>query len=202
MTVFDLFAQEDRSLDRSSGGLGIGLALAQRLVEMHGGEIGVASEGLGNGCEFVFHLPLCEAPEPAKEEKDTKPSRQASSGYRILVVDDSVGSARILGRLLSAVGQHEVEMVHDGPSAITAATSFRPHVVFLDIGLPGMDGYEVARTLRRSAGFEDVQLVALTGYGDDAARKRSLEAGFDQHFAKPIGLDQIEQALCKTRSRT
>lgn len=200
--VFELFAQEDRSLDRSAGGLGIGLTLAQRLVELHGGTISVSSEGLGKGSEFVFYLPLCRPPDSIAAEKKSKPPSEANSGYRILVVDDSVGSAKILCRLLSAVGQHKVEMVHDGPSVLPAASSLRPDIIFLDIGLPGLDGYQVARLLRNAPELEDVHLVALTGYGADDARKRSVEAGFDHHLVKPVGLDQIKQILTSTPHRS
>ncbi len=185
--VFDLFTQVDRSLARSEGGLGIGLTLVKRLVEMHGGTIEAASEP-GRGSEFTVRLPLVEkAPVPATPRDD----REASGrGKRLLIVDDNADTARLTGRILQSMG-FVVQVVHDGRAAIEAAREHRPEVVLLDIGLPGMNGYEVARQLRREECCLGSLIVGVSGYGDTQAREEAREAGFDHHLVKPVDIDSI-----------
>lgn len=191
--VFDLFAQADRTLDRSEGGLGIGLTVARRLAEMHGGTISVASEGLGKGSTFTIRLPLSEL-APAAIASGALPTDSTNvERLRILVVDDNRDTAIACSQLLKAMG-HEVDTAFDGPCALEQTRSMRPQVIFLDIGLPGMNGYEVARTLR-SEGFQNELIVAITGYGQPDDRRRSQEAGFDHHLVKPIDQAAIVSAL-------
>lgn len=194
--VFDLFTQSSRSLDRSQGGLGIGLTLVRSLVEMHGGTVSVRSAGPGRGSEFEVHLPIGAVEGISKAAP--LPSMPAD-GRKILVVDDNVGSARVLSLLLSKLGPHVVEMAHDGPTALALLNEFRPQIVLLDIGLPGMDGYEVARSIRKNPEFNDVLLAALTGYGQEEDRRRSKEAGFDQHLVKPPALETIKELLSHSK---
>jgi two-component system, chemotaxis family, CheB/CheR fusion protein len=183
--VFDMFVQLDTSLERSVSGLGIGLTLAKNLVELHGGSMEVHSPGAGQGSEFVVRLPiLVEAPQlpspgPASSELNTEPSR------RILVVDDNEDSAESLTILLSLAG-HETHTAYDGPQAMEAAATFRPDVILLDIGLPKLNGYEVARKIREQPWGQTMVLVALTGWGQEEDRRRSREAGFDHHLTKPV----------------
>jgi CheY-like chemotaxis protein len=193
-TVFDLFVQGERSLDRSEGGLGIGLTLVKRLVALHGGAVSAHSEGPGRGSEFAIYVPalpqsaLAAAPEPGGP---VAPTHRRS---RVLVVDDNRDSADTLAALLEAWG-HEVRTLYDGPSAITAAAEFRPNVVLLDIGLPKMNGYEVAAHLRKSDNHRSMILVAFTGYGQDEDRRRVREAGFDHHLVKPLEPAVLEKIL-------
>ncbi len=193
--VFELFTQADRTLDRAEGGLGIGLTLVRSLVEMHGGEVHAFSEGSGKGSEFVVHLPvlprsqgLVETPPPATENG-------TSAASRVLVVDDNRDSADSLAVLVRLWG-HEARTAHEGLSAVKAARAYRPDSVLLDIGLPGLDGYEVARQLRRDLGHE-VLLVALTGYGQDEDRRKSREAGFDHHLVKPADPNDLRRLLAR-----
>jgi PAS domain S-box-containing protein len=186
--VFELFAQVDHSLGRSRGGLGIGLTLVRTLAEMHGGSVSARSDGPGRGSEFTVTLPASRrvaVPFPAAEA-----ARPASGTRRVLVVDDSVDTARAMALLLKSWG-HDVRAVHDGAAALAAAAGFRPEVVLLDIGLPGMDGYRVAAALRRLPGLDAAILIALTGYGQDGDRARSIEAGFDHHLVKPVDFDDL-----------
>ncbi len=198
--VFELFAQADRSLDRAHGGLGIGLTLAQRLVALHGGSISAVSEGVGKGSEFAVRLPMSSAPRQIQQPTG-KVMEHPTEKLRILVVDDSVGSAKILRRILTAIGDHTVELAHDGPGAVTTAESFHPDVIFLDIGLPGIDGFEVARQLRVKPEFTSTIMVALTGYGTEQDRLKSQEAGFDQHLIKPVGVEELKQVLATKSSK-
>jgi PAS domain S-box-containing protein len=192
--VFDLFVQADRGLDRSQGGLGIGLTLVKNIVEMHGGAVHAFSAGPGQGSEFVVHLPvLAEPAYPAKAEAAdplmTGENRNAPA-YRILVVDDNVDSAESMALLLEMEGQ-DVRTAYDGPGAIEVAGIFQPHIVLLDIGLPGMSGHEVAVHLRERLEMRKTVLVALTGYGQPEDRQRSIEAGFDHHLTKPIDYEVL-----------
>jgi len=195
--IFDLFTQGDQSLARSQGGLGVGLTLVRGLVEMHGGSVTAYSPGPGRGSEFIVRLPAppevqrCPDAETWGEEDRPIPP---SSYLRILVVDDNVDSARTLGELLELWG-HEVRVAYDGQAAIETATTYRPEVVLLDIGLPRMDGYEVARRLRQDIGLSQTVLIALTGYGQEEDRRLSREAGFDFHFTKPIDFTVLQQLL-------
>lgn len=189
--VFDLFVQETRSLDRAQGGLGIGLTMVRTLVKMHGGSVRAFSKGPGRGSELVVRLPL--APEVKVPATPAARSRigGAINPRRILVVDDNVHAARALEYLLTRLG-HQVALAHDGPGALAAAAAVPPQLVFLDIGLPGMDGYAVAARLR-AAGHHRATLVALTGYGQDDHLRRSNEAGFDHHLVKPVDFDVLEK---------
>jgi PAS domain S-box-containing protein len=199
--VFDLFAQEDRSLDRSQGGLGIGLTLVRSLVSLHGGTVSARSDGPGMGSEFSVRLPLSvqidrptTATLPASEHPTT-------SRLRVLVVDDSEDSARSLARVMKLWG-HDARFAHDGPTAIEVTSKERFDVVLLDIGLPGMDGYQVARELRSRDGETQPTLIALTGYGQDEDFLRSHSAGFDHHLVKPVNLDTIRKLLADRSSGT
>jgi two-component system CheB/CheR fusion protein len=186
-TVFDLFAQGERTLDRAEGGLGIGLTLARRIVELHGGQISVTSAGPGQGAEFTVRLPLLPV-QSVEEEPHAPPeaAAQAPHGPRraILVVDDNVDSANSMAMLLR-LGGHEVDVAHDGPTALDRVNSRRPDVVLLDIGLPGMSGYQVAEELRRTH-RRALRIYAMTGYGQRQDRRRSLASGFDGHLVKPV----------------
>ena len=190
--VFDLFTQADRSMDRSQGGLGIGLCLVQRLVEMHRGTV-TAQSTLGEGSEFVVRIPVVQS----SALSPVVPMANASSTaqvLRVLVVDDSVDAAETLTMLLQLSG-HDVRTVHDGLAGVDAALDYRPHVVLLDIGLPGMNGFDVARRLREESSLANVVLVAMTGYGEAVARQRSRDAGFDHHLVKPADFEKVEAIL-------
>jgi PAS domain S-box-containing protein len=194
--VFDLFVQADRRMDRSQGGVGIGLTLVKRLVELHGGGVSAFSAGAGQGSEFIVRLPALPAQEaPPKAMPDTRPS--ASSDLptrRILVVDDHADAAESLAMLLRLAGQ-DVCVAHDGPAALEAALAFHPDMIFLDIGMPGMDGYEVARQLRQRPDLKEAVLVAVTGYGQNEDRVRSQRAGFDRHLVKPVEPEMLHALL-------
>jgi signal transduction histidine kinase len=191
--VFDLFAQADRSLDRSEGGLGIGLTLVRRLMELHGGAITAHSEGLGRGSEFVARLPAVWKPHPPRAAP-TPNSAATRRTTRVLIVDDNRDAADSLATLLKMEG-HEVCQVYDGPSALEAARQQRPAIIFLDLGLPGMDGYEVARQLRKQHDMKKSLLIALTGYGQEEDRRRCHDAGFDLHMVKPVELVTLREML-------
>ncbi len=194
--IFDLFVQVERREQRSQGGVGIGLTLVRKLIELHGGTVEALSEGPAKGSEFVVRLPArtgrpVERPTSAKE-----PDRlnHTASRHRVLVVDDNVDAAVSLGMLLKLAGQ-EVRVAYDGPAALRQATEFRPELVLLDIGMPGMDGYEVCRRLREESGLGQAILVALTGWGQDEDRRRSHEAGFDHHIVKPVEPSALQRLL-------
>jgi PAS domain S-box-containing protein len=196
--VFGLFVQVERRLDRARGGLGIGLSLVKSLVEMHGGSVTAHSEGPGRGSEFVVRLPALDAvPDGGVWLPRGDHSRPGGGipGRRILVVDDNVNAADSLGRLLSRFWGQEVRVAYDGPAALEVARSFRPEVVLLDIGLPGMDGCEVARRLRGEQGLADALLVAVTGWGQESDREMSRAAGFDHHLVKPVELEMLREVL-------
>jgi PAS domain S-box-containing protein len=194
-SVFDLFVQGNQSIERAQGGLGIGLTLVRSLVELHGGTVTASSKGPGQGSELVVQLPM--AHENASVRSPTPQVRQglesAGPSRRILVVDDNRDASDTLAMLLRAMN-HDVRVAHDGPSAIQDAGAFKPEIVLLDIGLPGMDGFEVARRLRE--GFQpETVLVAISGYGQDEDRRRARESGFDHYFTKPVGLDVLRGFL-------
>ena len=191
--IFDLFTQAERSLDRSQGGLGIGLCLVKRLVEMHGGKVEVVS-ALGHGSEFVVRLPALLAPEPVPRSMVDETTEAAGPSLRVLVVDDNLDSARSLGMLLKASG-HDARMAYDGPTAVKAALDYRPNVVLLDIGLPGFDGFEVAKQLRQQPALSSLLLVAMTGYGQESDLQRSQDSGFDHHMVKPVSFEKVQQIL-------
>ena len=188
--VFDLFTQGDVTLERQQGGLGIGLALVRNVVEMHGGRVHARSDGPGKGSEFVVELPVLDesSDEPSLDVPVPGPAAVAK---RVMVVDDNVDAAESLAMLLEMLG-HEVRTVVDGTKVVEQARAFRPDLVFLDIGLPDVNGYELAAELRKVDSLRGVQLVALTGYGQEEYRKRSLEVGFDHHWVKPLDVRKLE----------
>jgi signal transduction histidine kinase/ActR/RegA family two-component response regulator len=183
--MFELFAQGDRSLARSEGGLGIGLTLVRSLAEMHGGSVTATSEGPGKGSEFMVRLPAVAARAEEIPRLPAKTPQANAHRARILIVDDNVDMVRGLVRLLELLG-HDVQTAYDGPTAVEAARVHRPEFVLLDLGLPGMDGYQVATRLRQEQGSQDAVIIAVTGYGQEDDRCRSREAGFDHHLVKPI----------------
>jgi PAS domain S-box-containing protein len=192
--VFDLFTQADRTPDRSQGGLGIGLSLTQRLVELHRGKIEAHSAGLGRGSEFIVRLPLLSSPKKETDMTFTVRAKRAAQSWRILVADDNVDAANMIAMMLQHFG-HQTETVYSAQSALEIAAGYKPDFVVLDIGLPGMDGYEVARRLRRIPELKDTRLIAATGYGQDTDRRRSEEAGFDYHLVKPIDPEKLQTVL-------
>jgi PAS domain S-box-containing protein len=191
--IFDLFAQADRSLDRTSGGLGIGLNLCHHLVALHGGTISAHSNGLGQGAAFTVRLPIADAPAPALPAAAAAPLAPAQQHRRILLVDDNQDTVRALSRLLALRG-HEVATAYDGLTALEIAPKFKPDVLLLDIGLPGLDGYALASRLR-AEGFTDTLMIAITGYAQEGDRARAREAGFDRHFAKPVDFEALATLL-------
>jgi CheY-like chemotaxis protein len=186
--VFDMFAQVNRTLGRSQGGLGIGLALVKRLVHLHGGEVRAESAGADKGSRFTIRLPLVETPAAAVPVVAAAPA--PAQPRRVLVVDDNEDAAESMAMLLSVLG-HEVRVQHDGPAALATAAEFLPQAVFCDVGMPGMDGFEVATRLRQDPRLAATLLVALTGWGSQDDKKRSRAAGFDAHLTKPASLDAI-----------
>ena len=188
--LFSLFTQIPEHREQTGGGgLGIGLALSQQLMELHGGTIEAQSEGLGHGSEFTVRLPISRSPSAAGAGNDEMRSLTVPQ-QRVLVVDDNVDAADTLGLLLEVNG-HRVQLAHDGPSALQQMADFDPHVVLLDLGLPGMHGLEVARHIRALPAGNQVLLIAVTGWGQDEDRQRTTEAGFDHHLTKPINLDEV-----------
>jgi len=190
--VFDLFAQGDRSLARSQGGLGIGLTLVKRLVEMHGGRVSATSAGENQGSEFTVHLPALAHAQLAQEAgPGAYPRTTDALRKRVLVVDDNVDAADSIAMILRMSG-YDVRCVYDGHSVLQVAGAYHPDVIVLDIGLPGMSGYDVARQLRQEPQFRETPLVAVTGYGQDEDRRQSREAGFDYHLTKPVDPDALQ----------
>jgi signal transduction histidine kinase/ActR/RegA family two-component response regulator len=200
--VFDAFTRLDQRPAGSSGGLGLGLTLARRLAELHGGSVEAYSDGLGKGSVFAVRLPALTRSPTRPVDSDVHPAAADRVGLRrVLVVDDNVEAAAMLAALLEIKG-HQVWVVGDGPAALEVALTYRPDVVLLDIGLPGMDGYEVARRLNEgSAAAEGVLLVALTGYGQPDDHRRSREAGFHHHLVKPVDLELLEELLARPGER-
>jgi signal transduction histidine kinase len=197
--IFELFMQVDRSIDKSQGGLGVGLTLVRTLLDMHGGTVEVRSEGLGQGSEFSISLPL--APERLPAQADSRSLANSASSLplrRVLVVDDNVDAAQSLAMLLRILGQ-DVRTAHNGRSALEAARASMPEIAILDIGLPGMDGHELARRLRDEPGGAAVVIIALTGWGQDVDRRRSAEAGFDHHLTKPADPEALRKLLSQAR---
>ena len=190
--IFELFTQVDTSVERARGGLGIGLTLVKRIVEMHGGDVGAHSDGLGQGCRFSVVLPVGQgdgtpvaAPAPAR----------AAASLRALVVDDNRDSADTLAMMLELLG-HATERLYDPFEAVDAVAATEPHIVFLDIGMPGLNGYELARRLRAAPGGRELVLVAVTGWGQPEDRRRTEEAGFDHHLVKPADIEAIQRVCC------
>lgn len=197
--VFDLFTQADRSLDRSQGGLGIGLTLVRQLVELHGGRVEARSEGFGRGSELTVRLPaLASTAAPGADAAAGESALPATRGLKILIVEDNVDAAEMMSFMLQ-LGGHEVQAVYNGPEALEAARAFEPQAVLCDIGLPGMNGYEVAARLREQPAFRQTTLIALTGYGQEEARLRAKEAGFDDYLVKPVEPDALTALLDSLR---
>ena len=193
LEVFEMFSQVDRSLERAQSGLGLGLTLVKRLVEMHGGRVEAKSDGLGMGSEFIVRIPLTddtlEKPPRQSRAISTSPTRR-----KVLVVDDNIDAAQSLGSVLSLLG-HDVRLAHDGLEALSAAEAFRPDIVLLDIGMPRLNGYEACRALRGRPWSTRTRFVALTGWGQPEDRQRSLDAGFDQHLVKPVDLTALHALM-------
>ncbi|QIF03238.1 response regulator [Roseimicrobium sp. ORNL1] len=193
--IFDLFVQASRTLDRRHGGLGIGLTLVQRIVRLHGGTIEARSKGLGQGSQFIVRLPAMTAPPAGASPARGKPAFQtATAPRRLLIVDDNTDSARSLAILQTRLG-HETRTAYSGTEALEVAAEFKPEVVMLDIGLPGMDGFEVARKLRSMPDLSGVFLIAMTGYGSVDSREEGRKAGFDAFLVKPIDLRELQGLL-------
>jgi two-component system CheB/CheR fusion protein len=191
--VFEPFVQADRSLDRTRGGLGLGLALVRSLVELHGGTVEALSDGPGRGTEIVVRLPVM--PEPPALAMAARPiGRESMPRHRVLVVEDNVDAAETLCEMLR-LWDHDVEVAHDGPCGLERARTFRPDVILCDIGLPGMDGYAVARALRADPTSASVFLVAVTGYASPEDARRAAGAGFDLHLGKPVPIEVLEEVL-------
>jgi PAS domain S-box-containing protein len=196
--IFDLFMQGDRSIDRARDGLGIGLTLSRNLVELHGGTIEARSEGVGKGSEFVVRLPL--AADTVPDTVAAPASASSPRPLRVLVVDDSEDTAETMGTLLEMAG-HTIQKAHSGPAALEAAAAFRPDVILLDIGLPGLDGYQVAQRLREDPILKDVILIAASGYGQEEDLRRSKEAGIDRHLVKPVDPRELQEILAAVGER-
>jgi CheY-like chemotaxis protein len=188
--IFDLFVQGDRTLDRAQGGLGVGLSIVKRLIEMHDGTVMAASAGTNQGATFEIELPLLHG-----EVADAAPvAVEKADARRILVVDDNEDAANTLGMILKLDG-HQVETAYSGSEALERVRTFRPNIVLLDIGLPGLDGYEVAKRLRELDGADSLCLVAITGYGQEADRQRARAAGFAEHLVKPVEFAALQRIL-------
>ena len=198
--VFDLFTQVRDNLDRSRGGLGIGLALVKQLVEMHGGSITAESAGPNKGSAFRLRLPVLEF-EPATPDVTQPDSRLApeKSALKVLIVDDNVDVAQTMGWMLETIG-HDYRMVHEGTLAVQTAQDYRPDAILLDIGMPGMDGYAVCRALREQTLLDDTVIIAQTGWGQTQARAAPRESGFDHHLVKPVTMDRLEELLANIAS--
>ena len=197
--VFELFVQERQAIDRSQGGLGIGLTIVRNLVERHGGSVRAQSEGLGRGSEFVVRLPRAArslelAGLPAAPGNGPEAAQGREGAPRILVVDDNEDSAEMLVEALTRKG-HETRVAYDAPTALRVAAAFLPDIAFLDIGLPVMDGYELAAHLRKIPGLSGLRLIAVTGYGQESDHRKAREAGFDHHLVKPVDIAAIEAAV-------
>jgi len=196
--IFDLFMQVDNSLERSLGGLGIGLTLVKSLTELHAGSVEAQSGGLGEGSEFTIRLP--GLPSQTGSDQVLAVSPPAIPPRRVLIVDDSQDSTESLSRLIRSQG-HEVRTALDGASALAVADEFRPDLVLLDLGMPVISGFEVASKLRARPEFDDVIIIAVSGYGQEETLNRSLDAGFDDYAVKPIDLDKLNGLMRRTRRR-
>jgi signal transduction histidine kinase/DNA-binding response OmpR family regulator len=198
--VFDLFSQANRSLHRAEGGLGIGLTIVRGLTELHGGRVWAHSDGVGHGSEFVVAMPVssCEPAKPTPQPPQPESETTTTQPRRILVVEDQPALSRVTVALLEKLG-HEVRAAADGPEALLAVKEYHPEVVLLDIGLPGMDGYEVARCLRDEMGESAPMLVAMTGYGEQEVNRHARKARFDHHIVKPADMGRLKELLTQTK---
>lgn len=197
--VFDLFVQERQAIDRAQGGLGLGLTIARNLCERHGGSISAPSDGPGRGSEFIVRLPRANSPHTTSAELTASPARVVAgngqpSGLRILVVDDNEDSAEMLAEALKAHG-HQARVALDASAALRVAEEFVPNIAFLNIGLPMMDGYELAARLRNVPVIDGIRLIALTGYGQESDRQKTRAAGFQHHLAKPVDLNMLGSVM-------
>jgi CheY-like chemotaxis protein len=198
--VFDMFAQVESSLPRAQGGLGIGLTLVRSLVQMHGGSVEAKSAGIGRGSEFVVRLPLAPKQAVVESRRPTADSNGGLDSLRILVVDDDRDAADSLGTMLSYLGA-KVFVTYDGVSALDALEEFDPSVALLDIGMPGLDGFELGRRIRSHEEFRDVTLIALSGWGTEEDKRRSLEAGFNYHLIKPPDVEALKALIASLGAR-
>jgi CheY-like chemotaxis protein len=203
--VFDMFVQADRSVARAHGGLGIGLSLVKRLIDLHGGDVEAFSAGVGQGSEFVVRLPLrMRVPQPDFiPPRPVQPNRSEARGparRTVMVVDDNVDAAATLARLLSTSG-HDVLVAHDGRSGIELGKTRELDAIVMDLGMPGMSGYSAARLIRADPQLSNVLLIALTGWHQEEARLESTEAGFDHHLVKPVELAVLEDVLMRPKPR-
>jgi signal transduction histidine kinase/ActR/RegA family two-component response regulator len=196
--VFELFMQERQAIDRARGGLGLGLAIVQNLMAMHGGTVSVASKGLGTGSVFTIRMPSAIGVESVTSQMPRIALSVARTEglYRVLVVDDNIDAGEMLSLVLNELGC-ETRIAADGPAALLLVDAFKPHLALLDIGLPGMNGYELARRLRQHHGCAGMRLVAVTGYGQKADIEFALQAGFDEHLVKPVEFEQLEALLMR-----
>jgi CheY-like chemotaxis protein len=195
--VFDLFVQADTSLDRAKSGLGIGLALVQKLVMLHGGSVTASSAGPGLGSEFVVRLPVSsDEAVGAADDASSSQTPETPTRLRVLVVDDQPDVADAVAMLVESVG-HDAHAVYDGATALAASREQRPHVMFVDVGMPGMTGYDLARQIRRDPALSKIHLVALTGYGREEDRARAVDAGFDVHVTKPLAESRLREVMLK-----
>jgi CheY-like chemotaxis protein len=199
--VFEMFSQVERSLEKSQGGLGIGLTLVKRLVEMHGGSVEARSEGLNRGSEFVVRLPVAVevAQTDSAAARNDEPTAPKSS-LRILIVDDNRDGADTLALMLGMVG-NAIRTAYDGEEAVSATAEFQPDVVLLDIGLPKLTGYEACRRIREQPGGKQLLIIAQTGWGQEEDRQRTREAGFDHHLIKPVDPQALMKLLANEQVR-
>jgi CheY-like chemotaxis protein len=198
-TIFDMFMQVEESLDRSRGGLGIGLTLAKQLVELHGGTIEARSQGSGKGAEFSVRMPVVPVLTAVDDAHELEPQADLAASFRILVADDNIDAAESMGTMLRLMGNN-VRIVRDGQQAVDEAAAFRPDLALLDIGMPRLNGYEVARLVRRQRWGQEIVLVALTGWGQEEDKRKAAEAGFDHHFTKPVSPDDIAALMARLRA--
>ena len=190
--IFDLFVQGSRTLERSQGGMGLGLTLVKNLVELHGGSVTAHSGGLGQGSEFTISLPSHQGSSSSSSSSQTAVAEPIRP-LRVLVIEDNVASAELLKKLLMKLWKHDVRVAYDGLAGLQQAIAFEPELVICDIGLPGMDGYEVCRRFREQLRMRDMLLVALTGYGTEDDRRMAKDAGFDEHLAKPASVQMLQR---------
>jgi CheY-like chemotaxis protein len=197
-SVFDVFVQGRQASNRAEGGLGLGLAIVRNLVERHGGRVLAHSDGIGRGSEFTVWVPmapiLVNQEPPRRPQAAAQPARAPANASRVLIVDDNEDAADMLAHVLAARG-HETRVAHDGVEALRACADFSPQAAFLDLGLPVMDGYELASRLRELPGLQDIRLIAVTGYGQESDRRRTRAAGFQHHLVKPVDISAIEALL-------
>src|SRR5262249_18430730 len=199
--VFDIFVQLDQRLERTQGGLGVGLGLVKNIVEMHGGSVSAASDGPGRGSRFTMLLPIAK-PLPGEVDTDSSTRRKSSLvKQRILVAEDGPDAAESFRMLLTIMG-HDVRVVSDGVQAVNAARGFRPDLIIMDLGMPRMNGYDAARAIRAGSGGKEPVIIALTGWGQPEDQRRSLEAGFDRHLTKPVDPNLLRSLLETTGNRS